>query len=414
MGYSRSSRTRKIHLLAALYVSQGLPIGFFSVALPVTLRASGWTLAEIGYIHLLALPWALKFLWAPQVDQVNSRKTLLVALQLAAACMALLMAFMSIRKGGPCFWLAMLVFNLILATQDIATDGMAVHVLNERDRGMGNAVQVGGYRLGMVLGGGGLLWLSFAIGPRAMFPIMAAMLVLVLVPVLATPELEGRQKPTPPTQPPVAGSARWRWVERLLSPGMLAIAALVFAYRFGSHLSTSLAKPFLIDQGFSVEDVAIMRGFCGAIAALIGALLGGWLMFHVSRRFALLVGGMLQAMVLLAYVLAAMGIGGTALIWGVTIAEGFFGALASVALFSLMMDAADPEHACTDYTLLACLVNLTDSMAGVVAGVTADQLGYLFSFLLGDVLAFSGCLVLVMWLDLRPPHARVKAIWRTC
>jgi len=45
-------------------------------------------------------------------------------------------------------------FMLVSATQDIATDGLAVRSLRARERGLGNGLQVGGYYLGQVLGGG--------------------------------------------------------------------------------------------------------------------------------------------------------------------------------------------------------------------------------------------------------------------
>ena len=61
---SSNSRARQLTLLTALYAAQGLPFGFFSLALPVLLREAGWSLTSIGFLQFLALPWAIKFLWA--------------------------------------------------------------------------------------------------------------------------------------------------------------------------------------------------------------------------------------------------------------------------------------------------------------------------------------------------------------
>ncbi|MCH9685972.1 MAG: MFS transporter, partial [Deltaproteobacteria bacterium] len=61
----------KLGLLATLYFSQGLPFGFFSQALPAVMRQQGISLATIGLSTLLALPWGLKFLWAPLVDRTG-------------------------------------------------------------------------------------------------------------------------------------------------------------------------------------------------------------------------------------------------------------------------------------------------------------------------------------------------------
>ena len=71
-----------IALLLGLYLSQGLPFGFFTQALPVLMRQQGVDLGTIGLANLLALPWALKFLWAPAIDRVpGPRKRVILPLQ---------------------------------------------------------------------------------------------------------------------------------------------------------------------------------------------------------------------------------------------------------------------------------------------------------------------------------------------
>ncbi len=93
------SRGYKITLLAALYVAQGLPYGFFTQALPVLLRDAGLSLKAISATSLLFLPWALKFLWAPFVDHWGTRKAWLLPLQVAAVACALLLATLDLGHG---------------------------------------------------------------------------------------------------------------------------------------------------------------------------------------------------------------------------------------------------------------------------------------------------------------------------
>ena len=63
------TRNQKLVLLASLYLSQGLPFGFLTQAVPVLLRQAGASLTSIGDTSILMLPWLLKVLWAPQVDR---------------------------------------------------------------------------------------------------------------------------------------------------------------------------------------------------------------------------------------------------------------------------------------------------------------------------------------------------------
>ena len=118
-------KAEKFLLLTALYMAQGLPFGFFIQALPVLLRAEGLSLPAIGLTSLLSLPWALKFLWAPLIDREGARRRIILAMQGASAALMLAIAFINPSSQ---MWLllgAVLLTNLLAATQDIATDALA-------------------------------------------------------------------------------------------------------------------------------------------------------------------------------------------------------------------------------------------------------------------------------------------------
>ena len=418
----RGERARTLVLLGGLYAAQGLPFGFFSLALPVLLREQGWTLTAISFLQFLALPWGIKFLWAPVVDRHGSRRTWLLSLQAAAIAMALLLSELHFSLDSVLLFVAVFLFNLIAATQDVVTDGLAVRLLNAQERGLANGLQVGAYRLGMILGGGLLLWVFAQMGWRVMFLGMAGMLVLTTLPVLWMREPLPVPRDEPPVVPPSAKLAAsslfsgWRlaiaWLHRALTPGMLVLAGLIFCYRFGDQMVSSLLIPFIRDQGMDKETIAVMKGTVGSATSLLGAAVGGWLTFRAGRRQALLWSGLAQAAGFGLYIAAAMGLGGVELLWAATVVEGVVGTMASVALFALMMDASDPAHAGTDYTLLASVVVAVSSLGGLAGGLLGDRLGYTATFCIGTALAAAGCVFLVWWLDRRPTHARVAQAWR--
>lgn len=419
------TRPHQLTLLTALYAAQGLPFGFFTLALPVLLREAGWSLTAISFLQFLALPWALKFLWAPVVDHHGSRRGWLLGLQAAACGAALLLSQMDLALGSVALFAAVFVFNLIAATQDIVTDGLAVRLLNAQERGVANAVQVGAYRLGMVLGGGLLLWVFARSSWSVMFLCMAAMLALTTVPVLLFREprpaahlhqgaaVASRDRPGPARADVPQG---WRlavaWAHRALSPSMLAMAALIFCFRFGDQMVSALIVPFVADQDVGKDTIALMKGAVGSGTSLLGAVLGGWVMLQAGRRTVLLASGLGQAACFGLYIAAALGWGGMGLLWTATVLEGVIGTVASVALFALMMDVADPRHAGTDYTVLASVVVAVGSLGGIAGGVAGDALGYAPAFAIGTALCVAGTLALVAWLDRWPAHPRVAQAWR--
>ena len=403
------TRRHKILLLVGLYVAQGLPYGFFTQALPVLLRDAGLSLKAISATSLLFLPWALKFLWAPFVDHWGTRKQWLLPLQLAAVAGALLLTQVDLERGYVAVLAAAFLFNLVAACQDVATDGLAVRILEPRERGLANGIQVGAYRIGMILGGGLLLWVFARTGWATMFACMAGLLALTILPVLPLREPPPSASPAPQGATQVALG----WVQRLRVPGMGAFVALICFYKFGDSLVASLIGPFMRDAGLSKEMIALMKGTVGSLASLAGAALGGWYAFRAGRRRALLVCGLLQTASLLFYVGAAMGVGGLAMFWAGNVAEHLLGGMATVALFTLMMDASDPDHAGTDYTLLACAIVLAMGLANFTGAVIADATGYLPAFVAGFVLSGVGCLALVRSVDARLGPQRLQPVWQS-
>jgi MFS family permease len=402
------SRVHKIILLSALYLAQGLPYGFFTLALPVVLRDAGLSLTAISATSLLYLPWALKFLWAPYLDHVGTRKAWLLSLQVSSVLGAILLSQIEIDAGYVAVIIAAFLFNIIAASQDIVTDGLAVRLLDAKERGLANAVQVGAYRVGMILGGGLLLWVFARSGWSVMFMCMSALLALTIIPVLTL-----REEQRPETNaPPRFALLAIGWLQRLLVPGMLGFAGLIFCFRFGDAMVSTLLSPFLKDQQLSTETIALMKGTVGSSTSLLGALLGGWFTYRVGRRLALLATGIGQAIAFIPYWLVSLGIGGIPLLWGATIVEGIVSTMATVALFTLMMDAADPEHAGTDYTLLASVYVLVGSVGQFTAALIADHSGYPAMFAIGIVLTVLGTLTLVFALDRSPTPARVGTAWQ--
>ena len=391
----------KLGLLTSLYLSQGLPYGFFTQALPVLLRKQGLSLPSISLASLLALPWALKFLWAPFMDRYGSarlgrRRGYILPLQVLSASVLLALALPEGTVSVRAVLVAVLLINLLSATQDVATDGLAVELLGAKELGWGNGVQVAAYRVGMILGGGLMLILFDALGWSLTLLGLGLLLLVATVPVTLFRE--------PPSPTPSAHGRRalreslLYWVRR---PGSGTWFTLLVLYKAGEHLATGMLRTFLVDVGLGLAEVGWMLGIVGFTTGLVGALLGGALVNPLGRRRALLVFGTLQAAAVLLYALAARGasVPVLALICGV---EHLSSGMATAALFTVMMETCRPEHAGADYTIQACLVVVASIVAAAVSGFSAQGLGYPLHFALSGAL----CVVGVAWVALtfHPPR----------
>jgi MFS family permease len=371
----------KLGLLGCLYFSQGLPFGFFTQALPVWMRKQGFSLGAIGLSSLVAVPWALKFLWAPAVDRfsmarLGRRKSWILPLQLASLAILLALAFVPMTL--PALLAGFLLLNLVAATQDIATDGLAVDLLAVHERGMGNGLQVAAYRVGMIVGGGVLLVWFDRIGASGVFTSMALLLAVATLPVWLS-----REPTRSFSRPPVEHVAR----HFLRRPGAGRLLALLAVYKAGDAFATGMLRPFLSDLGLGLEDIGLLLGTVGFCAGLAGALAGGALVHRFGRRRSLLGFGLLQVVAVAGYAGLALGKPSFGALAAWCAIEHLASGMATAALFTCMMDWCSEASSATDYTVQASTVVIATGAASSLAGFSAQALGYFAHFCLAGVLA---------------------------
>lgn len=377
-------RDSRLLLLALLYVSQALPLGFFVVALPAILRSRGVALEKVGVLGALALPFLLKFLWAPLVDRFGAagghyRSWLLWLQALAIAAVAGLASLDPVADWGALLLLGFL-FMMLAATQDVATDGLAVRLLWHADRGLGNGIQVGGYYLGQILGGGLVLVLTDRFGWSAALGAMAFLLFLPLplVAVLREPAAPARE-----ARAGVGFAALFAFFRR---PGIGAWALVLLAWRLAETMGQWMMNPMLVDRGFSLERIGVLLGVLGSCGSLFGAALGARMTSRWGRHRALAATGLLLVPALAGYLLPAWGYGGLPLVATVVIAAAFAGGASTAALYTAAMDAAAYDTAGTDFTIQQSLAAFGPMLAAGLSGVSAAALGYPGHFVLALLL----------------------------
>ena len=382
MELAHLSKPQKYLILTALYFAQGVPFGLFSQAVPVVLRQANTSLAVIGLSSLLAATWGLKFLWAPWLDEAPSwgprRKGWLIPIQIfAVVAMA---ALAMIDPWSQTGWLLAIVLlvNFLNASQDVPTDGLAVDILSEQERGIGNGIQVGGYRLGMLMGGGAALLLIHLFGWTAGLLACAASLIVAMIPILIVRE-------TSTGDDPETSKPRFRGLRRhfdvlwsfLKDPGILRAVFVISAFKIGDALGGGMIRPMLVDRGFTMQDIGEIVGGVGFTAAMIGTAIGALVADKLPRRVALLVGVIFQTVGAGVYILVLLGTTERSLVAGVIATENMLGSIATVILFTCMMDWTRKDHTGSDYTLLASVVVVATGIGSIVSGVTAQHFGYI-------------------------------------
>lgn len=391
---------RRLAVLAALYLAQGLPFGFFSHAVPVLLNREHPP-EIVGLSSLLALPWGLKFLWAPWVDRVvgarfGKRKTVLLPLQALTVIALVLIGFSHVDdKHLTPLLVGFSVVSLLSATQDIATDALSIDLLSPAERGRGGAVQTGAYRAGMIAGGGGVLAMIDYVGYREAFLLMAAIVAAATIPLIGLREPAASQRDDDPTRE--VGTSRTPSSLSLLTgffrrPNVWRTIGMLFCFKLGDALAAGMVTRWFVKSGLSTADIATSRALVGGLCAIAGSIAGGWAAQALGRRRALIGLGALQAAAIALYwVLATLRpIGGEpwplSVFYVASVVEHLLGGAATAALFTKMMDDCRDGARATDFTLQSCVLVGVTGLGLVGSGLVTKLVGLTGLFAVASLL----------------------------
>lgn len=406
--------TRHLYLLLfSLYWAQGLPVGFMTHALPVILRTQGVSLTHIGGFGLLMLPWSIKVLWAPWVDRyalghTGHYRSWIIPTQLFSIIILIVLSFLPIQALDQplyllAFFVTLLLMNLAGATQDIATDGLAVRLLSTRQQHWGNTFQVVGSRLGFIVGGGALLWALDWLHWQPTFLLLALLVFLNTVPVLLLREPADLQKDAAPT-PVLQRSRLLNYVHYFLHHRVLKYwLGVLLTFKLADGLSGPVLKPLMVDLGLSLSQIGIYVTMLGALAALLGAFMAGISLRHISRGRALLLFSVLKIFSLLAYAWLAYSYEQHTdiqpwVIYLINAAEDAVSAMLLVVMLTLVMQYSRKTHAGTDFTFQVALMATVSGGLYSISGVLADWLGYAYDLYI-IVLVSVLCLIpLGLWM----------------
>lgn len=413
---------RRVASLFFFGFSSGLPLALTGATLAAWFTESGATLTEIGLVSLVGIAYALKFLWSPLVDRMpvpllcrvfGRRRGWMLASQLMLGAALVGLALTDPSGAGRWTVLCAIAVAFSSATQDIVIDAYRTEILDEDRLGAGAAMLVLGYRVAMLVSGGGALIVAGLAGWFWAYAAMAALMAVGLVATLVNPEPD---PPVPEAGPRdrhatalhraliwLHGAVVRPFAEFMARPGWIAVLLFVALYKYGDALIGVMATPFYIDIGFSLAEIGVVTKGFGLAMTLAGAALGGVLVARYGIVRALLVAGLLQAASNLVFVVQAW-IGYSLPMLSVTIGvENVTGGMGTTAFVAYLSSLCNRAYTATQYALLSSMMAAARTFFASGGGWAADQTGWIGYFTLTTAAAAPG-LLLLWWIMRRYPE----------
>jgi MFS transporter, PAT family, beta-lactamase induction signal transducer AmpG len=404
------ARPRMLSMLA-LGFSSGLPFMLIYSTLSAWLSQVGIRRATVGMLAWVSLAYSFKFLWSPVVDRLRlplvgralgQRRSWMLLAQLSCAA-----ALFSISLSDPkdhithvallALWLA-----FSAATQDIAIDAWRIESAPVREQGAMAAAYQLGYRMAILVGSAGALWLAADASWGYCYAAMAALIGIGVLTTLIVREPEhNAPRESVLTQQRVidwlASRGHWPgWLSRagawvfgaVICPVLdfftrfgLVLGLLMFAfistYRLTDFTMGTMANRFYLEMGFSLKEIAGVAKIFGTAWTVAGILFGGFAVARLGRVRSLLLGSALVIISNVGYsILAAHGSPSVPGLATVISLDNFAQGVHGTALIAFLSSLTSASFTATQYAVLSSLYSLLPKLVMGTSGLVVDAIGY--------------------------------------
>lgn len=390
---------RQPRVIAMLFLgfSAGLPLLLVFGTLSAWLRVEGVDKTTIGFVSWVALAYGFKFCWSPLVDRMplplltarlGKRRSWMLLAQAGV-----IFGLLSMAGSDPLLQLQSLVFFAVVtafssATQDIAIDAWRIEALSEEYQGaMAGTYQLG-YRLGMIVAGGGAFSLAHFYSWPVAYSFMAAFMLTGLITVLLIPEPDHHPdaiQPDSVQQSVIARLSVWfaaavvgPFAEFFSRHGLFALVILIFimVFRISDITLGVMANPFYIDMGYNELQIGLVTKTVGPLVTIAGALLGGVLVMRYGKMTMLMTGAILVVITNLLF--AWLATQQSELIWLIMVvgADNLAAGIATTTFVAYLSALANRAYTATQYALFSSIMLLLAKFLAGFSGVIVDATSY--------------------------------------
>ena len=393
-------RWLRLFTLCMLYVAQGIPWGFMATTIPAYLGAHGLAPEAIGKaLAMTTLPYAFKWVWGPIIDsftiaRFGRRRPWIVFAQLMMALtVGTMIAIPDLTLDLKLLAWMILIHTVFNAMQDVAVDGLAVDLLEEKERGRANGLMYASKYGGGVIGGVWMakliIWTSL---DTALIVQTGILLAIMLVPLL----VRERSGPSP-VRPKIEVVMRSLAQVFSIRAAFLMAVVMLSIYLALGVLTANAYALFTQQLAWTAEQYSELTGGWGLLAGLGGSVVGGALTDVLGRRR--MIAGASIAMAggwLLFAGLESMW-GNHDFVYALAMFETACTSIMAVGLFALCMDVAYPPIGASQFTAYMSLSNFSTTLGFLLTAELRGVLDYKQCYLAAAIfqVAVTGILLLI-------------------
>ncbi|MDR7101846.1 MFS transporter [Croceicoccus sp. BE223] len=396
---------RRPAIFAPLFAPFGVSSGYVSVTLAYLLGEAGLSVAIIAtLIAVNAWPQTVKMLWAPFVDTIGNPKVWYAIGAFSVGLCILAMSVMPKTEAQVPIFMALIVIMSVTSTfvsmsAEIFMANQVPAAMRGRASGWSQAGNLGGAGLG---GGVGLLLAENLAQPWISGVVIAAFCIACWFATLGLPRFV-RTTAARSYAGELKEVAVNVWEVARSRVGYLALLIMLLPIGSGGVPWSAIAG----EWGAGGNTVAIVNGLAGGLAAVVGALLAGFICDRMELKRAYSMFGILVGLVAVALIFVPR----TPIVFAIgVLAYQMMVGMAYTGYAAIVLEAIGKKSAATNFNLMAALSNIPIAVMSMVDGYMHDNFGT-DAMLLGE-LAFPAAAIVLFWIFVAATAKRGRAAAR--
>ena len=395
-----------------LYFLQGIPYFLVNNISMVMFNQMGVPNGEMSFFTtLLYFPWALKFLWAPFVDLIRTKRWWFLTMQFLMLGLAVLTIF-SIPQPDPATIAAMgtevklfmgvliafIVMAFASATHDIAADGFYMLALSSGVQAEMIGWRSVFYRLSNVFCNSVLIaipgiiydWTikqgeqNMPLAWKVTMVITAVIFALMAVwHMLFTPRPDADKPNAETSVKDIISGFGKAFATYFTKPGLWIAILFMLLYRLPEGFLMKMIYPFLLGAretgglGLTMQELGVVYGAIGVIFLLLGGILGGFYISRVGLKKAFWWMALAMTLPCLSFVYLSMYLPDNMVYIAIALAIEQFGyGFGFTAYMMYMMFFSEGEFKTSHYAICTSFMALSMILPGLVAGYIQEAIGY--------------------------------------
>ena len=399
-------------LITALIIglNSGIVFAFLVTTTVAYFKDAGLSLAMIGFFSVKTLPFSFKYFWSPFADNYKlklfpshfgQRKSWMLLMQAFLFISVASFGFIDVNQHITAVLILLLIIGCLGAVHDTSLEAYRIELFSKKEAGIGNSFVVYGFRIGFIISGIFALYLSTVIAWKYVFIVLALFILPCMIVIWFSHDeriiaekihkLNYREWFASHFIEPVK--------EFLKIPKFTLVLLTIAFYKVGDVYLEGMSIPFLLDIGFSKNEIAGIAKTFGMIGTIIGTFLGGMLIAKLKFRINLLLSEAIAALTNLQFLIFLKIQKNLVVLGTINFIESLSYALSNITLITYMSSFCNRQFTATHYAILISISQLSRSLLSPTSGVVAENFGWQNFFIISTLFSIPSilCIYLLYW-----------------